>query len=149
MTSPYPTIEILLVEDNAADIMLTEEAFSEAEFPHRLHVARDGVDALNFLRRQGPYENVPTPDVILLDLNMPRMSGLEVLDVLKADAELRNVPVIVLTTSRAESDIWRSYNLHANAYIPKPVTVSEFIDVIKSFRAFWFATAALSPKNRP
>ncbi|SMB80164.1 response regulator [Deinococcus hopiensis] len=146
---PTKTIEILLVEDNPADILLTEEAFSEAEFPHRLHVARDGVDALNFLRRQGPYAGVPTPDVILLDLNMPRMGGLEVLDVLKADAELRNVPVIVLTTSRAENDIWRSYNLHANAYIPKPVTVSEFIDVIQSFRAFWFSTAALSPKHQP
>jgi len=143
------TIEILLVEDNPADILLTEEAFSEAEFPHRLHIARDGVDALGFLRREGPHAGAPTPDVILLDLNMPRMSGLEVLDVLKADATLRNVPVIVLTTSRAESDIWRSYNLHANAYIPKPVTVGEFIDVIQSFRSFWFSTAALSPKRQP
>jgi CheY-like chemotaxis protein len=107
------------------------------------------VEALNFLRREGPHGQAPTPDVILLDLNMPRMSGLEVLDVLKADEALRNIPVVVLTTSRAEGDIWRSYNLHANAYIPKPVTVSEFVDIIRSFGTFWFATAALSPKERP
>ena len=142
-------IEILLVEDNPADIMLTEEAFEEAHFAHRLHLARDGIEALSFLRREGAHAEAPTPDVILLDLNMPRMGGLEVLDVLKADDMLRNIPVVVLTTSRAEGDIWRSYNLHANAYIPKPVTVSEFVEVIKSFGNFWFATAALSPKERP
>lgn len=147
--TPTKPIEILLVEDNPADILLTEEAFDEAHFPHHLHVARDGVDALAFLRREGPYAGAATPDVILLDLNMPRMGGLEVLDVLKVDDALRNIPVVVLTTSRAESDIWRSYNLHANAYIPKPVTISEFVDVIRSFGTFWFATAALSPKERP
>ncbi|THF70262.1 response regulator [Deinococcus sp. Arct2-2] len=143
------SIEILLVEDNPADVMLTEEAFTEADFPHQLHVAKDGVEALRFLRREGPYTEKPTPDVILLDLNMPRMSGLEVLDVLKLDQYLRNIPVIVLTTSRAESDIWRSYNLHANAYIPKPVTISEFVEVIKSFETFWFSIVALSPKAKP
>ncbi|EYB69208.1 CheY-like receiver [Deinococcus phoenicis] len=149
MTTETQAIEILLVEDNPADIMLTEEAFSEAHFPHHLHLAKDGVEALGFLRRQGPYASAPTPDVILLDLNMPRMSGLEVLDVLKADDALRNIPVVVLTTSRAESDIWRSYNLHANAYIPKPVTIAEFVEVIKSFENFWFSIVALSPKQRP
>ena len=149
MTPAPKPIEILLVEDNPADILLTEEAFEEAHFPHRLYIARDGVEALSFLRRQGPHAGVPMPDVILLDLNMPRMSGLEVLDVLKADDALRNIPVVVLTTSRAESDIWRSYNLHANAYIPKPVTISEFVDVIHSFGSFWFTTVALSPKHRP
>lgn len=142
-------MEILLVEDNAADILLTEEAFSEAAFAHQLHVAQDGIEALAFLRREPPYPHAPTPDVILLDLNMPRMSGLELLDVLKADDDLRNIPVVVLTTSRAESDIWRSYNLHANAYIPKPVTIDEFVEVVKSFGAFWFGTVALSPKQRP
>lgn len=142
-------IHILLVEDNPADILLTQEAFEEAHFAHHLHLAKDGVEALSFLRREGPHAGAPTPDVILLDLNMPRMGGLEVLDILKADEVLRNIPVVVLTTSRAEGDIWRSYNLHANAYIPKPVTVSEFVDVIKSFGSFWFATAALSPKERP
>ena len=142
-------IEILLVEDNPADILLTEEAFDEADFPHRLHVARDGIEALAFLRREGAYAGVPVPDVVLMDLNMPRMSGLEALDILKEDEALRRIPVIVLTTSRAESDIWRSYNLHANAYIPKPVTISEFVGVIKSFEAFWFGAAALPPREQP
>jgi CheY-like chemotaxis protein len=143
------SIDILLVEDNGADILLTEEAFSEAHFPHTLYLARDGVEALAFLRREGDHAAAPRPDVILLDLNMPRMGGLEVLDVLKVDDDLRNIPVIVLTTSRAEQDIWRSYNLHANAYIPKPVTLAEFVDVIRSFGAFWFATAALPPDHQP
>ncbi|KQQ97767.1 response regulator [Deinococcus sp. Leaf326] len=142
-------IEILLVEDNPADILLTEEAFGEADFLHRLHVARDGVEALAFLRREGAYAGAPAPDVVLMDLNMPRMSGLEALDILKEDEALRRIPVIVLTTSRAESDIWRSYNLHANAYIPKPVTVGEFVEVIRSFEAFWFGAAALPPREGP
>ncbi|MEF2277341.1 response regulator [Deinococcus sp. YIM 134068] len=143
------SIQILLVEDNAADILLTEEAFSEAEFPHTLHLARDGVEALAFLRREGEHLGAPHPDVILLDLNMPRMGGLELLDVLKVHDELRHIPVIVLTTSRAEQDIWRSYHLHANAYIPKPVALGEFVEVIRSFGAFWFGTAALPPDRQP
>lgn len=140
-------IDILLVEDNPADILLTEEAFEEADFEHRLHVAKDGVDALAFLRHEGPYAAGPRPDVILMDLNMPRMGGLEVLDILKEDEALRSIPVIVLTTSRAETDIWRSYNLHANAYIPKPVSVSEFVEVIRSFGNFWFTKVALPPNR--
>ncbi|ACO44995.1 response regulator [Deinococcus deserti] len=138
-------IDILLVEDNPADILLTEEAFEEADFEHRLHVAKDGVEALAFLRHEGAYAGAPRPDVILMDLNMPRMGGLEVLDILKEDEALRSIPVIVLTTSRAETDIWRSYNLHANAYIPKPVSVSEFVEVIRSFGNFWFTKVALPP----
>ncbi|GAA5436805.1 response regulator [Deinococcus aquaticus] len=138
-----PPVEILLVEDNPADVMLTREAFEDAHFPHRLHHARDGVDALSFLRREGPHVAAPRPDVVLLDLNMPRMTGLELLDILKLDAELRSIPVIVLTTSRAESDIWRSYNLHANAYIPKPVSIAEFEDVIQTLGNFWFRKVAL------
>ncbi|MFC4427862.1 response regulator [Deinococcus navajonensis] len=140
-------IDILLVEDNPADILLTEEAFEEAHFEHRLHVAKDGVEALSFLRREGPHAGAPRPDVILMDLNMPRMGGLEVLDILKEDEALRSIPVIVLTTSRAENDIWRSYNLHANAYIPKPVSVSEFVDVIRSFGNFWFTKVALPSRQ--
>lgn len=135
-------IEILLTEDNPADILLTEEAFEEADFPHRLHVARDGVEALTFLRREENGE-LPTPDVILLDLNMPRLSGLELLDILKEDPHLQHIPVIVLTTSRAEEDVWRSYKLHANAYIPKPVSIGEFVEVIRSLGNFWFSVAAL------
>ncbi|MFT2721910.1 response regulator [Deinococcus sp. A31D244] len=138
-----PPVEILLVEDNPADVMLTREAFEDAHFPHHLHHARDGVDALSFLRREGPHVAAPRPDVVLLDLNMPRMTGLELLDILKLDAELRSIPVIVLTTSRAESDIWRSYNLHANAYIPKPVSIAEFEDVIQTLGNFWFRKVAL------
>ncbi|WP_339097565.1 response regulator [Deinococcus sp. VB343] len=137
------TIEILLVEDNPADVMLTEEAFEEADFAHRLHVARDGVEALAFLRHEGGYADAPAPHVILMDLNMPRLSGLETLDILKVDEKLRHIPVIVLTTSRAEEDVWRSYKLHANAYIPKPVSISEFVEVIRSFEQFWFTVAAL------
>ncbi|GAA4023119.1 response regulator [Deinococcus rubellus] len=142
-------IEILLVEDNPADVMLTEEAFEEARIANRLHVARDGVDALEFLHRQGRYADTPTPDVILLDVNMPRMNGLELLAVLKADPELRRIPVIMLTTSRAEQDVWRSYDLHVNAYIPKPVSVGEFFDVVRTFETFWLAIVALPPHAAP
>ncbi|GHF49671.1 CheY-like chemotaxis protein [Deinococcus metalli] len=140
-------IEILLVEDNPADVMLTREAFEEADFPHQLRHARDGVDALMYLRREGKYAQATRPDVILMDLNMPRMSGLEVLDILKADDSLRSIPVIVLTTSRAETDIWRSYDLHANAYIPKPVSIAEFVDVVRTLGNFWFHKAALPPRR--
>ena len=142
-------IEILLVEDNPADVMLTEEAFEEARIANRLHVARDGVDALEFLHRQGRHEGAPTPDVILLDVNMPRMNGLELLAVLKADPELRRIPIIMLTTSRAEQDVWRSYDLHVNAYIPKPVSVGEFFDVVRTFETFWLAIVALPPHAVP
>ncbi|WP_412028144.1 response regulator [Deinococcus yunweiensis] len=140
-------IEILLVEDNPADVMLTREAFEEAQFPHRLHHARDGVEALMFLRREDRFAQAVRPDVILMDLNMPRMSGLEVLDILKADDSLRSIPVIVLTTSRAETDIWRSYDLHANAYIPKPVSIAEFVDVVRTLGNFWFHKVALPPRR--
>ncbi len=142
-------IEILLVEDNPADVMLTEEAFEEARIANRLHVARDGVDALEFLHRQGHHAEAPTPDVILLDVNMPRMNGLELLAVLKADPDLRRIPIIMLTTSRAEQDVWRSYDLHVNAYIPKPVSVGEFFDVVRTFETFWLAIVALPPHAVP
>ncbi|WP_420810832.1 response regulator [Deinococcus fonticola] len=140
-------IHVLLVEDNPADVMLTQVAFEEAAFPHELHCAPDGVEALAFLRREGEYANVPMPDVILMDLNMPRLSGMETLDIIKADPHLRRIPVIVLTTSRAEEDIWRSYDLHANAYIPKPVSISEFVEVIRNFEHFWVSTATLPPQK--
>lgn len=142
-------LEILLVEDNPADVLLTREAFSEAEFPHQLHHARDGVEALAFLRREGQHVQAVRPDVILMDLNMPRLSGLEVLDILKMDGGLRSIPVIVLTTSRSETDIWRSYDLHANAYIPKPVSIAEFVDIVRTLGNFWFQKAALPPRRRP
>lgn len=142
-------ITILLIEDNPADVLLTEEAFNEANFKHNLHHVRDGVEALDFLRRIGTNNDAPRPDVILMDLNMPRMGGLEVLDILKMDEQLRHIPVIVLTTSRAETDIWRSYQLHANAYIPKPVSVDDFMNIIKTLGSFWFDKVALPPHRRP
>jgi CheY-like chemotaxis protein len=140
-------IDILLVDDSEADVMLTQMAFEEARVANRLHVARDGVEAMEFLNREGPHRDAPTPDVILLDLNMPRMNGLEVLAEIKKEDGLRNIPVIVLTTSQAEADVWRSYNLHANAYIPKPVSLPNFLDVVRSFENFWLAVVKLSPKN--
>ncbi len=137
------TIEILLVEDNPADIFLTEEAFSGMRYDTRLHPVRDGMEALEWLRDPQKVR----PDVILLDLNMPRMSGLELLNVLKEDAGLREIPVIVLTTSRSDEDVWRSYNLRANAYIPKPLSIAEFGEVVRSFETFWFAVASLPPRQ--
>ena len=142
-------IEILLVDDNPADVFLTREAFSEARLANTLHTAKDGVEALEFLQKHGSFADVPTPDVILLDLNMPRMNGLELLAILKDDPALRQIPVIVLTTSRTEQDVWRSYDLHANAYIPKPVTAEEFFDVVRKFESFWFVVVALPPRNEP
>ncbi len=135
-------IDILLVDDSEADVMLTQLAFEEAAVKGRIHVARDGVEAMEFLQR----EDAPTPDVILLDLNMPRMNGLDVLRELKAHDTLRNIPVVVLTTSLADTDVWRSYNLHANAYVPKPVSLPEFLDVVRSFERFWLSVAKLAPK---
>ncbi|PNY81821.1 response regulator [Deinococcus koreensis] len=125
-------LEILLVEDNPADVMLTCEAFSEADFIHHLHHVRDGVEALAFLRREGPYADAVRPDVILMDLNMPRMGGLEVLDVLRIDEGLRSIPVIVLTPSRAEAELWHSSGQHASASLPKPVSIAEFVDVVRT-----------------
>ncbi|WP_293913344.1 response regulator [Deinococcus sp.] len=142
-------IDILLVEDNSADVLLTEEAFEEARIANQLHVVRDGVEALEFLRREKGFADVPTPDLILLDVNMPRMNGLELLALLKADPALRRIPTIMLTTSRAEGDIWRSYDLHVNAYIPKPLGVGEFFEVVRTLETFWLATVALPPHLAP
>lgn len=136
-------IDILLVEDNATDVVLTREVFAEARVPNEVHVARDGVEALAFLRHEGAFAGAPTPDVILLDINMPRMSGLEFLATLKSDPQLRHIPVIMLTTSAAERDVARSYQLHANAYITKPVDFGAFGDMMRTFEAFWLSVARL------
>ena len=132
-------IEILLVEDNEPDVILTQEAFEEARVANHLHVARDGVEALEFLRRQGPHAQAPRPDVMLLDINMPRKNGLEVLEELKADPELRSIPVIVLTTSQAEEDILRSYQSHASSYVVKPVGFENFFQAIRAFEGYWLS----------
>jgi chemotaxis family two-component system response regulator Rcp1 len=136
-------IEILLVEDNPGDVRLTQEAFKEGKVSNKLSVARDGVEALAFLRREGEYAGAPRPDVILLDLNLPRKDGREVLAEIKEDADLRRIPVVVLTTSQAEQDILKTYNLHANCYITKPVDLERFITVVKSIETFWLSVVKL------
>lgn len=143
---PQPSgqpIEILLVEDNPGDVRLTREAFKEGKVRNNLSVASDGVEALAFLRREGKYADAPRPDVILLDLNLPRKDGREVLAEIKEDPDLRRLPVVVLTTSQAEQDILKSYNLHANCYITKPVDLERFITVVKSIETFWLSVVKL------
>lgn len=136
-------IEILLVEDNPADVRLTQEALKEGKVRNNLYVARDGVEALEYLMRVGKFEKAVRPDLVLLDLNLPRKDGREVLQVIKADPELKAIPVVVLTTSSAEADIMRSYKLHANCYITKPVDLEQFVKVIKSIDDFWLTVVRL------
>lgn len=146
MTSPQgQPIEILLVEDNPADVRLTREILKETKVFNALHVVSDGLEALSFLRREGRYAAAPRPDLVLLDLNLPRKDGREVLATIKADADLRRIPVVVLTTSKAEEDILRSYNLHANCYIEKPVNLDQFISVVKAIEGFWLTIVKLPP----
>jgi CheY-like chemotaxis protein len=140
-------IEILLVEDNPGDVRLTIEALKEGKVRNHLSVARDGVEALAFLRREGNFAGAARPDLILLDLNLPRKDGREVLAVIKEDAALRRIPVVVLTTSKAEEDILRTYDLHANCYITKPVDLDQFISVVRSIDEFWLAVVRLPPKD--
>ncbi|MEX1255025.1 MAG: response regulator [Dehalococcoidia bacterium] len=135
--------EILLVEDNLGDVRLTEEALRESKVSNRLSVARDGVEALAFVRREGGFAEAPKPDLILLDLNLPRKDGREVLAELKADEWLRKIPVVILTTSKAEEDVLKSYRLHANCYITKPVDFEQFIDVVQSIEDFWLCIVKL------
>jgi CheY-like chemotaxis protein len=141
------TIEILLVEDNAGDARLTLEAFKEGRVLNRLTVVQDGVQALAYLRRQGPYAAVRLPDLILLDLNLPRMSGREVLTQIKSDERLKSIPVVVLTTSEDERDIARAYSQHANCYITKPVDLEQFLRVIQSIENFWLTLVRLPPNG--
>lgn len=138
-------VEILLVEDNEGDVRLTREALREGHLRNRLHVVEDGEKALDFLFRRGAYADTPRPDLILLDLNLPRRDGREVLAEIKADASLKRIPVVVLTTSRAEEDLARSYDLHANCFITKPVDFDQFIQVVKTIENFWFTIVVLPP----
>jgi two-component system, chemotaxis family, response regulator Rcp1 len=140
-------IDILLVEDSPADVRLTREALNEAKVVNTLHVVQDGMAALDFLHQQGQYAASPRPDLILLDLNLPKKDGREVLAEIKQAEGLRLIPVVVLTTSRAEEDIVRSYDLRANAYITKPVDLEQFLKVIRSFEEFWLAVVTLPPKT--
>ncbi len=136
-------IEILLVEDNPGDARLTEEALKEGKVRNNLHMARDGVEAMAFLRREGAYKDSPRPDLVLLDLNLPRKDGREVLAEMKEHPDLRLIPVVVLTTSEAEQDVLRTYELRANCYITKPVDLEKFITIVRSIEDFWLTIVRL------
>ena len=136
-------IEILLVEDNPGDVRLTKESLKDAKVSNNVHVAEDGVVAMTFLRREGLHADAPRPDLILLDLNLPEKDGREVLAEIKADPDLRRIPVVVLTTSQAEEDILKAYNLNANCYVTKPVDLDQFMHVVKSIENFWLTIVKL------
>ncbi len=139
-------VEILLVEDNPADVRLTQEALREAKVRNTLHVVNDGVVAMEFLRGENDYADSPRPDLIFLDLNLPRKDGREVLEEIKNDPQLRRIPVVILTTSDAEQDVLKSYDLHANCYVTKPVDMDSFISVVGSVEDFWFSVVKLPLK---
>ena len=136
-------IEVLLVEDSVGDVRLTREAFKDAKVHIKLHIAADGIEAMAFLRREDPHAAAPRPDLILLDLNLPKKDGREVLKEIKESASLMSIPVVILTTSDAEADILRSYQLHANCYITKPVNLDGFLTVVKSIDTFWLSVVKL------
>jgi two-component system, chemotaxis family, response regulator Rcp1 len=139
----HDAIDILLVEDSAGDIRLTQEALKEGGLPHRLHVVRDGVDALSFLRREDDFGAAPRPGIVLLDLNLPRLDGHQVLRTMKGDEHLRRLPVIVLSTSAADDDVVRAYDQHAACYIVKPTDFGRFMDVVKTIEDFWLSVVRL------
>jgi len=138
-------IEILFVEDNPGDVRLTQEALREAKMRINVRVAWDGEEALEYLRKEGQYADAPRPDLILLDLNIPKRNGREVLAEIKADRDLRSIPVVVLTSSKAEEDVAKSYNLHANCYVTKPADLDQFIRVVQSIESFWLTIVKLPP----
>ncbi len=144
---PSVPIEVLLVEDDPGDVLMTQEAFGEHKVRNKLSVVSDGEEALAYLRRQGEHAEATRPDLILLDLNLPRVDGREVLQVIKEDADLRRIPVVVLTTSQADEDILRSYSLHANAYVTKPVDFDRFIAVVRQIDDFFVSVVKLPPRN--
>jgi len=147
MTGRPNTLEILIVEDSPSDVFLAQEALKQTNETCRVHVASDGVEAMEFLRKQGPHTKAPRPDLILLDLNMPRKDGREVLMEIKSDDNLKSIPVLVLTSSSAEQDINKAYSLHANCYITKPADFARFKAVINSIQAFWFGNVTLPPHD--
>lgn len=142
---PLQPIEILLVEDNPGDVRLTSEVFKEGKIRNKLHVVKDGEEALQFLKKEGKFAKAVHPDLILLDLNLPKKDGREVLDDIKNDPDLKRIPVIILTTSTAEEDIVKTYNSNANCFVSKPVDLDEFISVIKSIENFWLTIVKLPP----
>ena len=146
MNDGFTPIEVLLVEDDTGDVLLTREAFEDHKLQNNLHVVNNGVDAMTFLRKEGEHAGAPTPDLVLLDLNLPRMDGREVLAAIKGDDELRRIPVVVLTTSEAEEDVLRSYHLYANAYVTKPVDFYRIIDVVRRIDEF-FVSVVKQPRH--
>lgn len=145
----YPNctpIEILLVEDNDDDVFLTVQAFKKGKVRNNVHVAGDGVEALAFLRREGRYAQAPRPDIILLDLNLPKMDGHELLKIIKGDPEFKSIPVVILTTSKADDDVLKAYRQHSNCFISKPVAMEDFEKVIRTIEDFWFMIVRLPPK---
>jgi CheY-like chemotaxis protein len=148
MPEPGPSqpIEVLLVEDDPGDVLMTQEAFADYKIANRLTVVTNGEDAVAYMRKQGRYAGVPTPDLVLLDLNLPRRDGREVLREIKEDPELRRVPVVVLTTSEAEEDVLASYNLHANAYVRKPVDFDQFVAAVRAIDDFFITVVRLPPR---
>ena len=147
MVNSNGPVEILLVEDNPGDERLTREALKEGKVYSNLHWVKDGVEALDFLNRRGKYGDAPRPDIILLDLNLPKKDGREVLQEIKSADNLKRIPVVVLTTSQAEEDVLRTYNLHANCYVTKPVDLEKFIVVVKSIDVFWLTVVTLPPNG--
>ncbi|MFB3889527.1 MAG: response regulator [Candidatus Bathyarchaeia archaeon] len=142
------SVDILLVEDNPGDVRLTKEALRDAKVLNEVYVARDGVEAMDFLHKANSFSKVPSPDLILLDLNLPRKDGREVLAEIKEDPTLKRIPVVILTTSKAEDDVFKTYNLHANAYITKPVDLNRFIEIMQTLKEFWFEIVSLPSKER-
>jgi chemotaxis family two-component system response regulator Rcp1 len=147
MTDGRSPVEILLVEDNPGDERLTREALKEGKVYNNLHWVKDGVEAMEFLYRRGKYKDVPRPDIILLDLNLPKKDGREVLQEIKGDEALKRIPVVVLTTSKAEEDVLKTYDLHANCYVTKPVDLEKFIVVVRSIDVFWLTVVTLPPNG--
>jgi CheY-like chemotaxis protein len=145
--SEHPVV-ILMVEDNPTDVLIAREGFLGAKMLNTLHVADDGIEAIEFLNQRGKYADAPRPDLIVLDLNMPRKNGQEVLAEIKADDNLKNIPVVILTTSKSEDDITKAYGLHANCYISKPVDFDEFTEVVQTIQDFWLSVVTLPPDRK-
>ena len=145
-TPPVEAVDILLVDDDEGDVLLTRKALKSGKLFNTLNVAKDGVEALEYLRQEGPFKNATRPDLILLDLNMPRMNGKETLEAIKNDADLKSIPVVILTTSDADKDVLQSYDSHASCYVTKPVDLRQFTNVVQSLQEFWLCVVKFPPK---